>query len=150
MSAPTVSRPASENPESPAESTEWTPFPNWTINYPTTDVLCQPEPGFYAEMNVSSAWGFNRLCCISRADHDAIVDEVLNVTHGRGARGAGDRNVILGAQAALEALHPFAEDPGESFFLPLIELTLDPVVELRFLHREVDHALCRDARGSTE
>lgn len=63
----------------------------------------------------------------------ALVNEVLKVARGRGSRGAGDRNVILGAQAALEAIHPLVEDPGESFFLPLIELTLDPVVELGFL-----------------
>jgi len=67
------------------------------------------------------------------ADQDAHVDEVLKVARGRGARGAGDRNVILGAQAALESLHPFPEDPGESVFLLLIEQTLDPVVELGFL-----------------
>ena len=70
------------------------------------------------------------------SDQDALVDEILKVARGRGARSTGDRNVILGAQAALEALHSFAEDPGESFFLPLIEPTLDPVVELRFLDQE--------------
>ena len=80
------------------------------------------------------------------ADEDALVDEVLKVARGGGARGARDRNIILGAQAALKTLHPFAEDPGESFFLPLIEPTLDPVVELGFLDQEVDHALCRVLR----
>src|SRR5918996_3123192 len=63
------------------------------------------------------------------ADQDALVNEILKVAGGRGARSAGDRNVILGAQAALEALHPFAENQGENFFLSLIELTLDFVVE---------------------
>lgn len=49
------------------------------------------------------------------AGQDALVDEFLKVARGRGACSASDRNVILGAQAALEALHPFAEDPGKSF-----------------------------------
>ena len=77
------------------------------------------------------------------ANQDVLVDEVLKVACGGGARGTGDRNVILSAQAALEALHPFPEDPGEGLFLPLIELTLDPVVEHCFLDQKVDHALCR-------
>ena len=80
------------------------------------------------------------------ADQDALVDEVLKVASGRGARGAGDRNVILGAQAALEALHPFPENPCESLFLPFIEPTFDPLVELRLLDQEIDHALCRILR----
>ncbi len=82
----------------------------------------------------------------ARADQDPLAHKVLKVARGRGARGTGDRNVILGAQAALEALHSFVEDPGESFFLPLIELTLDSVVELGFLDQEVDHTLRRVLR----
>jgi hypothetical protein len=35
------------------------------------------------------------------AGQDALVDQVLKVARGRGARSAGDRNVILSAQAGL-------------------------------------------------
>ena len=45
------------------------------------------------------------------ADQDALVNDVLKIARCRGARGAGDRNVILGAQTALEVLHSLAEDP---------------------------------------
>ena len=40
-------------------------------------------------------------------DRDALVN-VVKIARGRGARSAGDRNVILSAQASLEALHPRA------------------------------------------
>lgn len=45
-------------------------------------------------------------------DQDPLVDEVVKIPGSRSARGAGDRNIVLGAQAAFEALHSFAENPG--------------------------------------
>ena len=81
------------------------------------------------------------------AGQDALVDEVLKVARGRRAGGPCDRNVVLGAQAAFETLDPFAEDSGESFLLPLIELILDLVVELGFADQKVNHALCRFLRA---
>ena len=56
--------------------------------------------------------------------------EVLQVTRGGGTRRLRDAYVILGAQAALEAVDTFSEQTGDDLGLTFVEAVAKPFVEL--------------------
>ena len=67
-----------------------------------------------------------------------LLDEVLQVP-GRGrARGAGDLEVIFGAEPAFEPGRTFPKHPRDSFVLALVQLTAVAVVKVRLADEEPD------------
>jgi hypothetical protein len=71
-----------------------------------------------------------------------LVHEVLQVAGGRGSRGSGEEDVVLGAESAFESARSFTEHAGDHFFLAFIELPSQAVVKLGFGDQELDKLLC--------
>ena len=68
----------------------------------------------------------------------ALLDKVLQISCRGRARRSGDADVILCAQAALEAVDAFAEYAGDDFLLTLVERAAMLLVELRLGDVEID------------
>src|SRR5882724_2330381 len=61
----------------------------------------------------------------------ALLDQALQISCRRGTGGSGDADIVLCAQAALEAVDACAEYPGDDFLLTLVERAAMLLVELR-------------------
>src|SRR3982074_2117849 len=61
----------------------------------------------------------------------ALLDQALQISCRRGTGRSGDADIVLCAQAALEAVDAFAEYPGDDFLLTLVERAAMLFVELR-------------------
>src|SRR5215467_9862829 len=75
---------------------------------------------------------------LAGARESSLVYEVLQIACRRRARGLCDADIVLGAQATLEAIDALLEHAGDRFRLALIQLATHTLVELRLCNIEID------------
>jgi hypothetical protein len=71
-----------------------------------------------------------------------LLDETLQVPRRRCSGRAGDADIVLSAQAALETVDPLPEHAGNCFLLPFVQVPPQAFIELGLRNVEI-HALER-------
>ena len=71
-----------------------------------------------------------RVSAFAAAREGTDLDKVLQIPRSGRARCPGDRNIVLGAQTAIESIRPFAEHPLNRLGLPFVQLIAMPVIKM--------------------